>query len=206
VRSWNRVGLMGCALLVPGVLLAGGTDPSGLDEQCAALTGEYDGLTGALAVLDKRLDKMLSEVDAAPAPEKARHLAQVVREMVAERHDLTDGMVRLQLRMALFVAQGGAKPGAVDCPLLQEILEQPWPPPPRETAAPGPPVPAAGPGARSRGAPLGGQGTAPGPPAPPGKPVAAATAALAAPPPPTPAKTPGRPADSDSDPDSKPPD
>jgi hypothetical protein len=130
LKAVTRITLVVAAVALPVLLSAQTSTGPGLEEQCQALMGQYDGITGAMEVLDRRVDRMLHEVDTAPARKQVEKLTAVLRELVAQRRDLRDGLLRLQLGLALFAARAQANPGApgADCPLLSEILVQPWPP------------------------------------------------------------------------------
>ena len=102
---------------------------------CKAMMEQHDQMQAKMKEADARLQKLVSEMNAARGSKKTDATAAVVAELVAQHQDMHQDMEQMMPKMSQHMMQHmqgamaqGMK-GAMDCPMMKG---QAAPPPPAE--------------------------------------------------------------------------
>ena len=135
--SMRRIGTMIVAvvsvLAVPGLIAqTTQTPPHQMTDQmkmpsadmaakCKAMMAEHDKMAADTKAADVRLDGLVAKMNSATASEKTGATAVVVTEIVAQRHAMRDGMMKMQQGMMSHMMEHMAegKDSMAMCPMMK---------------------------------------------------------------------------------------
>jgi hypothetical protein len=94
--------------------------PAGMAEKCKAMMAEHDKMAADRKVADERLDGLVTKMNTAPAAAIPAATAVVVTEIVAQRHAMHDGMMKMQQGMMSHMMEHMAegKDSLATCPMM----------------------------------------------------------------------------------------
>jgi hypothetical protein len=95
--------------------------PADMAAKCKAMMAEHDKMTADMKVADTRLDGLVVAMNTAPVATKAAATAAAVTEIVAQRHAMHDGMMKMQQGMMTHMMEHMAegKDSMAMCPMMK---------------------------------------------------------------------------------------
>ncbi len=93
----------------------------GMAEKCKAMMAEHDKMTADMKAADQKLDGLVTKMNSASASARPEATAVVVTEIVAQRHTMSAGMMKMQQGMMTHMMEHMAegKDSMAMCPMMK---------------------------------------------------------------------------------------
>lgn len=107
----------------PQAAAAKAKPPVDMPAKCKAMMADHEKMMADMKTADERLDALVATMNAATGTEKADATAAVVREMVAQRRAMRDGMMKMEHEMMAHMMEHmqAGKDSMAMCPMMKPM-------------------------------------------------------------------------------------